>query len=75
MLILQIIFFIYIVKIKEARSYTMSDQNIFTLKCSTMKNKRLCGLAMISVEHEVGQELTEKEFVNDFAKLKARKHL
>uniref|UniRef100_A0A2S2NTI1 Zinc finger MYM-type protein 1 n=1 Tax=Schizaphis graminum TaxID=13262 RepID=A0A2S2NTI1_SCHGA len=42
---------------------------------STMKNERLCGLAMISIEHEVGQELTEKKLVDDFAKLKARKHL
>jgi len=40
-----------------------------------MKNERLCGLAMISIEHEVGQELTEKELVDDFEKLKARKHL
>jgi len=40
-----------------------------------MKNERLCGLAMISIEYEVGQKLTEKELVDDFAKLKARKHL
>ncbi|KAL4149319.1 hypothetical protein QTP88_003289 [Uroleucon formosanum] len=42
---------------------------------STMKSERLCGLAVISIEHEVGQQLTEKELVDDFAKLKARKHL
>ncbi|XP_026819055.1 zinc finger MYM-type protein 1-like [Rhopalosiphum maidis] len=32
---------------------------------STMKNERLCGLAMISIEHEVGQELTEKNRLID----------
>ncbi|KAL4152689.1 hypothetical protein QTP88_000550 [Uroleucon formosanum] len=42
---------------------------------STMKNERLCGLTMISIEHEVGQELTDKKLVHDFAKLKARKRL
>jgi hypothetical protein len=34
-----------------------------------MKNGRLCGLAMISIEHEVGQELTKKKLVDDFVKL------
>jgi len=47
---------------------------IKTYLCSTMKNERHCGLA-ISIEHEFGQELTEKELVDNFAKLKARKHL
>ena len=40
-----------------------------------MKNERLCDLAMISIEHEVRQELNEKELVNDFAKIKVNKHL
>lgn len=41
-----------------------------------MKNERLwIGLTMISIEHEVGEEITEKKLVDNFAKLKARKNV
>jgi hypothetical protein len=40
-----------------------------------MKNERLCGPGIIPFEHDVGKEFKEKGLVDDFAKLKARKHL
>ena len=40
---------------------------------STMAETRLEGLAMISIEHEIGQKLDYADLISDFANMKARK--
>ena len=40
---------------------------------STMKEERLCGLAIISIEHELAQEIEIPDLIDAFAFEKARK--
>ena len=40
---------------------------------STMAQERLSGRALISVNHEVGQNISYNDVINDFASRKARK--
>jgi hypothetical protein len=40
-----------------------------------MTNDRPSGLAMIAIEHQLGEEVDTENIVNDFANAKARKRL